>query len=205
MTYEAYEEPARRVMEEIVAEARRRWPGTRAGRVVASSRRVDALRAVGGRRRVFAASRRRVRGCPVLHRHVEGDRADLEAGALGGGLRLGARRAPDPVSEWSHGRVVGYGTGRGLERGWPSCCLRSLPAVSASRPSWCVIGGRARWSTASRSSSAACARLHPSRRHVVADPPSKAASCPAISRSTLVRQTHWCTRGRGGSSSTNRR
>ena len=26
MTYEAYEEPARRVMEEIVAEARRRWP-----------------------------------------------------------------------------------------------------------------------------------------------------------------------------------
>ena len=27
MTYEAYEEPARRVMAEIVAEARRRWPG----------------------------------------------------------------------------------------------------------------------------------------------------------------------------------
>ena len=26
MTYEAYEEPARRVMDEIVAEARRRWP-----------------------------------------------------------------------------------------------------------------------------------------------------------------------------------
>ena len=26
MTYEAYEEPARRVMEEIVAEARKRWP-----------------------------------------------------------------------------------------------------------------------------------------------------------------------------------
>ena len=27
MTYEAYEEPARRVMTEIAAEARRRWPG----------------------------------------------------------------------------------------------------------------------------------------------------------------------------------
>ena len=26
MTYEAYEEPAQRVMDEIVAEARRRWP-----------------------------------------------------------------------------------------------------------------------------------------------------------------------------------
>ncbi len=52
MTYEAYEEPARRVMDEIAAEARRRWPDVER---VALLHRVGQLASVGaiGRGRGF--------------------------------------------------------------------------------------------------------------------------------------------------------
>ena len=41
-----------------------------------------------------SASRRGVRRGALLHRHAQGDRADLEAGALVGRIRLGRRTAP---------------------------------------------------------------------------------------------------------------
>ena len=58
--YEAYEEPKRvRVLAEIAAEARRRWPDVDADRAAAPHRRARALGGVGRGRRVVAASRRR--------------------------------------------------------------------------------------------------------------------------------------------------
>jgi molybdopterin synthase catalytic subunit len=85
MTYEAYDEPARRVMNEIVTDARRRWPDLER---IALLHRVGRLQLSEG---LIAASRSGVRCRALLHRHVERDRAHLEAGALAGRQCLGAR------------------------------------------------------------------------------------------------------------------
>ena len=96
---------------------------------------------------------RRVRRGSVRDRHAEGERADLEAGALVGRLRLGGRAAPDPSGG---SRPSGSRSRRGLlvvrsrrQRGRDhrSCC--------------CATAARRRWSTASTSSSAAGARSLP--------------------------------------------
>ena len=97
MDYEAYEDEARRVLAEIVAEARRRWPDVER---VALLHRIGELALSEASVAVVVSSphrRRGVRRGAVLHRHAEGDRADLEAGALVRRLRLGARRAADPA------------------------------------------------------------------------------------------------------------
>jgi molybdopterin synthase catalytic subunit len=64
MTYEAYEEPARRVMDEITAEARRRWPDVeriallhRVGRLALSEPSVAVAVSSPHREEAFAAAR----------------------------------------------------------------------------------------------------------------------------------------------------
>ena len=80
----------------VAVEARRRWPVIdrvallhRIGDLALSEASVAVVV-------VVAAPARGVRGRPVLHRHPQGDGADLEARALGGRLRLGHPFAPGP-------------------------------------------------------------------------------------------------------------
>ena len=108
MTYEAYEEPALRAMDEIAAEARRRWPDIER---VALLHRVGDLALSEPSVAVVVsspASRRGVRRRALLHRHAERDRADLEAGALDGRVRLGVERASHPAGSTT--LAVGLGT-----------------------------------------------------------------------------------------------
>ena len=71
--------------------ARRRTP-----RAAPPRRRPHALGVVGRRGGVVAPPFRGLRGRTLLHRHAQGDGADLEARALGGWLRLGPVRARHP-------------------------------------------------------------------------------------------------------------
>ena len=139
----------------------------RTDRVVAPRRRSGGLGAVGRGRGVVAASRRGIRRGALLHRHAEGIRTDLEAGALGGRFGLGAQRGSDNRSRCDGSafeRSIDITSGRGhRDATWSSCCSLCSQAPSVSRRSCFATVGRARWSTASRSSSADCARSHPNR------------------------------------------
>ena len=135
LTYEAYEEPARR---RAGRDRRRRcaaaWPELDAGRAAAPRRRARAL---GDRRSPSSsrpAPRRGVRSGAVLHRHAEGDRADLEAGALDGRLRLGASSSIRSV----RCRVAAAGA----ERSSGSSCSFALVAQRRSASSIVLLRNR---------------------------------------------------------------
>ena len=89
LTYEAYEEPAQRRLAEIVAARARRVARGRPRRGRAPPGAARALGDRGRGRRVEPAPRGSLRGRARMHRPGQGERADLEEGALVRRLRLG--------------------------------------------------------------------------------------------------------------------
>ena len=104
MTYEAYEEPARRVMAEIVAEARRRWPDLervallhRVGELTLSEPSVAVAVSSPHRDDAFDAARYCIdtlKETAPIWKQEHWERR----------FRLGARRAADPAGRRSDGR-----------------------------------------------------------------------------------------------------
>ncbi len=206
MTYEAYEEPARRVMREIVAEARPRWPDIervallhRIGRLELSEPSVAVAVSSPHRDHAFDAARYCIdtlKETAPIWKQEHWTRA-----------AVGARRAADPARRRTARRRSSCLRGDrpgGVGHAVPGL-RRGRVAQLASRPSCCATVVRARRSTASRSSSGAARPRTGMRRRVGAGRPSRAAPCRATSRSTSGRRTRSSTRARRGSSSTNRR
>ena len=79
LSYEAYEEEAVAKLAAVADDARRRWPVVDRVALAAPHRRPRAVGGVGRGGRVVTAPARGIRGGPVLHRHAQGDGADLEA------------------------------------------------------------------------------------------------------------------------------
>ena len=158
LEYEAYEEQVVPRLQAVADEARARWPTHRTGRAAAPRR---ASVPIGDRRRrgrrVGAASRRGVRRGPVLHRHGQGDRADLEARGVG------RRRGWGDAHAAMLAAVAKYA---GDAHSWVSFCFLLVPlAVIVGRlvdPRVAAPQAEAHARRASSRSSGRWTRCHPS-------------------------------------------